>query len=223
MAAERAGSQPASRPIHTDDHSEGRACTTLFRRRVRICPLRVGIRRIAGCDVSFERTCGKLFAAVVVFDWPGLEQVESATAVEEAVFPYVPGYLSFREGPVLEKAYEKLERRPHLVMFDGHVQRYEPKSPSKGAQIVAFDQYMLNISDLTPKTEDQSKELRPRERYIGELLDPDPKLLKVKGNDGQIRTEVHDRFSTPFYPLLFAVLAVAVLGHQDDLHQQLAG
>ena len=101
----------------------------------------------------------------------------------------------------------------YLVMFDGHVQRYEPKSESKGAQIVAFDQYMLNISDLTPKTEDQSKELRPRERYIGELINPDPNLLKVKGNEGQIRTELHDRFSTPFYPLLFAVLAVAVLGH----------
>lgn len=98
---------------------EGRALQEALRRRVRIRPLRARIRRIAGCDVSFERTCGKLFAAVVVFDWPGLEQVESATAVEEAVFPYVPGYLSFREGPVLEKAYEKLERRPHLVIFDG--------------------------------------------------------------------------------------------------------
>ena len=101
----------------------------------------------------------------------------------------------------------------YLVMFDGHVQRYEPNSPSKGAQIVAFDQYMLNISDLTPKTEDQSRELRPRERYLGELLNPDPNLLKVKANADLIRTELHDRFATPFYPLLFAVLAVAVLGH----------
>jgi lipopolysaccharide export system permease protein len=101
----------------------------------------------------------------------------------------------------------------YLVMFDGHVQRYEPKSASKGAQIVAFDQYMLNISDLTPKTNDDSRELRPRERYLGELTNPDPKYLKIKGADGQIRTEIHDRFSTPFYPLLFAVLAVAVLGH----------
>jgi lipopolysaccharide export system permease protein len=101
----------------------------------------------------------------------------------------------------------------YLVMFDGHVQRYEAKTPEKGAQIVAFDQYMLNLSDLTPKTEDASKELRPRERSLNELLDPDPNLLTIKGNAGQIRTELHDRFSTPFYPLLFAVLAIAVLGH----------
>jgi lipopolysaccharide export system permease protein len=100
----------------------------------------------------------------------------------------------------------------YLVMFDGHVHRYETKSPDQGVQIVAFDQYVLNISDLNPK-ETGSKELRPRERYLGELLDPDPKLLKAKGAVGQLRTELHDRFSTPFYPLLFAFLAVAILGH----------
>ena len=100
----------------------------------------------------------------------------------------------------------------YLVMFDGHVHRYEVRDPSKGVQIVAFDQYVLNISDLNPK-DTGSKELRPRERYLGELLSPDPKLLKNKGAAGQLRTELHDRFSTPFYPLLFAFLAVAVLGH----------
>jgi lipopolysaccharide export system permease protein len=101
----------------------------------------------------------------------------------------------------------------YLVMFDGQVQRFEPKQPQKGTQIVAFDQYMLNLSDVTPKSAEASKELRPRERTLTELVDPDPELLKVKGNEGQIRTELHDRLSTPFYPLLFAFLAVSVLGH----------
>jgi lipopolysaccharide export system permease protein len=100
----------------------------------------------------------------------------------------------------------------YLVMFDGHVHRYEVKDPSKGVQIVAFDQYVLNISDFSAK-DTSSKELRPRERYLSELLNPDPNLLKNKGASGQLRTELHDRFSNPFYPLLFAFLAVAVLGH----------
>jgi lipopolysaccharide export system permease protein len=100
----------------------------------------------------------------------------------------------------------------YLVMFDGHVHRYEVNDPSKGVQIVAFDQYVLNISDFSAK-DTSSKELRPRERYLTELLNPDPNLLKNKGASGQLRTELHDRFSTPFYPLLFAFLAVAVLGH----------
>jgi lipopolysaccharide export system permease protein len=100
----------------------------------------------------------------------------------------------------------------YLVMFDGHVHRYEVNDPSKGVQIVAFDQYVLNISDFSAK-DTSSKELRPRERYLSELLNPDPNLLKNKGASGQLRTELHDRFSNPFYPLLFAFLAVAVLGH----------
>jgi lipopolysaccharide export system permease protein len=100
----------------------------------------------------------------------------------------------------------------YLVMFEGHVHRYEVKDPSKGVQIVAFDHYVLTISDFSAK-DTSSKELRPRERYLSELLNPDPKLLKNKGASGQLRTELHDRFSTPFYPLLFAFLAVAVLGH----------
>jgi len=100
----------------------------------------------------------------------------------------------------------------YLVMFEGHVHRTETKTPDKGVQIVAFDQYVLNISEFNTK-DTGSKELRPRERYLSELINPDPKLLKGKGNLGQIRTELHDRFSTPFYPLLFACLAVAILGH----------
>jgi len=99
-----------------------------------------------------------------------------------------------------------------LVMFDGHVHRYEPKTPDKGVQIVHFDQYVLNISALSPQ-EDTSKELLPRERYLSELLNPDPGLLMQKGAAGQLRNELHDRFATPFYPMLFAFLAIAILGH----------
>jgi lipopolysaccharide export system permease protein len=55
--------------------------------------------------------------------------------------------------------------------------------------------------------------LRPRERYLSELINPDPKLLEGKGNAGQIRTELHDRFSTPLYPMAFVFLAIAILGH----------
>lgn len=101
----------------------------------------------------------------------------------------------------------------YLVMFDGHVQRFEAETPEKGAQIVAFDQYVFNISDLNPKDADASTDLRPHERYLSELINPDPSLLQGRANRGQIRTELHDRFSTPLYPMLFAFLAIAVLGH----------
>src|SRR6516165_9422700 len=64
----------------------------------------------------------------------------------------------------------------YLVMFDGQFHRYEPETPDKGVQIVHFDQYVLNMSDLSPK-DDPGQELRPNERYVSELLNPDPNLL----------------------------------------------
>lgn len=86
---------------------------------MRLVAPRTRPRRIAGCDVSVEAAAGKVFAAVVVFRWPQLERLETVTAVGAADFPYVPGYLSFREGPVLDRAFRKLSERPDLVIFDG--------------------------------------------------------------------------------------------------------
>jgi len=58
-------------------------------------------------------------AGVVVLSFPDLEVIEESLAVGEASFPYVPGLLSFREGPLLERAFEGLSRMPDLVFFDG--------------------------------------------------------------------------------------------------------
>ncbi|HEX2864345.1 MAG TPA: endonuclease V, partial [Deinococcales bacterium] len=43
-----------------------------------------------------------------------------ATATLEPDVPYVPGFLSFREAPVLELALSRLPRRPQLLWVDGH-------------------------------------------------------------------------------------------------------
>ncbi len=58
-------------------------------------------------------------AGVVVFSFPELEVIEESLAVGELSFPYVPGLLSFREGSLLERAFEGLSRMPDLVFFDG--------------------------------------------------------------------------------------------------------
>jgi deoxyribonuclease V len=57
---------------------------------------------------------------VVVLRMDDLTVVEQRGVVCEVTFPYIPGLLSFRETPVLLKAFEKIERVPDAVIVDGH-------------------------------------------------------------------------------------------------------
>jgi lipopolysaccharide export system permease protein len=100
----------------------------------------------------------------------------------------------------------------YLVMFDGYVHRYNAENADQGVQIIAFDQNMLDISEFSPK-DDDDKELRPRERYLSDLISPDPNDKIAKSSYGQLRSELHERLSTPLYPLVFVVIAIALLGH----------
>jgi len=74
---------------------------------------------IAGADASYSRGSKAGYAAIVVMQWPGLNTVETSSAKGEIEFPYVPGLLTFREGPVLMEAFARLRRRPDVVIFDG--------------------------------------------------------------------------------------------------------
>ncbi len=75
---------------------------------------------MAGADVSYDRGSPTLFAAVVVLDAATLEPIEAAGVRARALFPYVPGYLSFRELPPLLEAFARLRTRPDLLIADGH-------------------------------------------------------------------------------------------------------
>ena len=71
-------------------------------------------------DVSFDRHRPDLFAAVVVLDARTAEVLEISATRGRASFPYVPGYLSFREIPPLLECFARLRTRPDVVICDGH-------------------------------------------------------------------------------------------------------
>ncbi|HEU0298002.1 MAG TPA: endonuclease V, partial [Longimicrobium sp.] len=77
-------------------------------------------RFVAGADVSMERFKHYGYAAIVVIDLRTMQPVDEAAAAAELRFPYVPGYLSFRELPPLQACWDALRVRPDLVVFDGH-------------------------------------------------------------------------------------------------------
>ncbi len=75
---------------------------------------------IAGADVSYNRFSPTLYASVVVLKMPDLTVIEEQTARVDVAFPYRTGLLSFREAPVLLRAFRRLRTRPDVVMIDGH-------------------------------------------------------------------------------------------------------
>ncbi len=79
-----------------------------------------GARYIAGCDVAYGAEGHWLVAGVVLWDMEKGTIVESRTITGEVNFPYVPGYLSFRECPLLLRVLSKVEREIHAVLIDGH-------------------------------------------------------------------------------------------------------
>jgi len=76
------------------------------------------IATVAGIDAGYRNETAH--AAVVVMNLADLRVLEEATAAKSISFPYVPGLLSFREGPVVLEALAKLKSPPDLLMIDGH-------------------------------------------------------------------------------------------------------
>ncbi len=85
--------------------------------QVRITPLKINITAVAGADVACRR--GYLYCSICVLSFPGLDLQEERHASMREKMPYVPGFLSYRELPVMVKAYNRLKIKPQLIMVDG--------------------------------------------------------------------------------------------------------
>ena len=74
---------------------------------------------VAGVDVGFEENNTITRAAIAILTFPQLELHEHAIARLPTRFPYIPGYLSFREIPAVLKALDKIKQRPDMLLCDG--------------------------------------------------------------------------------------------------------
>ena len=77
------------------------------------------VNYVAGVDVGFENNYATTKAAVAVLTYPDLKLVEKTSACLPTTFPYIPGYLSFREIPAILAALEQVQITPDLILCDG--------------------------------------------------------------------------------------------------------
>ena len=77
------------------------------------------VRTIGGGDVAYSKNGNLLFGAIVILSFPDMEILDMATADGQIPFPYIPTLLTFREGPILIKTFQRLKIKPDIMIFDG--------------------------------------------------------------------------------------------------------
>jgi deoxyribonuclease V len=96
-----------------------KATQARLRERMIVAPLESLPRFVAGADCAFSADKKTIFAAAVVYDRETQRVIEIAHAARPAEFPYVPGFLSFREGPAVKQAIRALKHEFGVILFDG--------------------------------------------------------------------------------------------------------
>ncbi|MFV0297432.1 MAG: LPS export ABC transporter permease LptF [Hyphomicrobiaceae bacterium] len=102
-----------------------------------------------------------------------------------------------------------------LLMHHGNIMR-QPRD-GKPLQMIEFDSYAVDLAHFEAK--DTAFDFKPRERYFNELVHPDKDDVLAKRQSGLLRAELHERFSNPLYPIAFALIAVAFIGHAQTTRQ----
>ena len=136
------------------------------------------VQFVAGVDVGFLDNDTISQAAVVVLSFPDLQLQEYAISCCQTTFPYIPGFLSFREVPVVLDALSKLTITPDLILCDGqglaHPKRFGlachlgvlTDIPTIG---VAKSRYIGNHEEL-PSEKGSWEPLIDREEIIGAVV-----------------------------------------------------
>lgn len=101
---------------------EARAIQNELRSQLRSEPLKKAPLTIAGADISLNMFSDVVYAGIIILRYSDLQPIAYSLVKGRTKFPYVPGFLAFREVPALMEAYEQIPVtfKPDVVMVDGH-------------------------------------------------------------------------------------------------------
>lgn len=133
------------------------------------------LKTIAGVDQAFLDD--KIISGIVILDYDAMDVVEKKHAIQDVDFPYIPSFLSFREGPAIISAFRSLNMRPDLLMIDGCGINH-PRSAGLATHIgVALDVATIGVAKKllcgTVKTPINIGDYSPiilYDQYVGALL-----------------------------------------------------
>jgi lipopolysaccharide export system permease protein len=114
----------------------------------------------------------------------------------------------------------KNDRGSFLILDDGNLQRFE--QGRRDPVLVVFDRNAFDMSKIGGSATTQAVTYSIRERYLWDLLDPDPDDPLYKQFPGQFRADLHDRLLAPLYPFAFMALTFAFLGAPRTTRQSRA-
>jgi lipopolysaccharide export system permease protein len=98
--------------------------------------------------------------------------------------------------------------RAQMDLFDGQILR--KAEDRENVQFIDFRTYSFDMGNFAAKN--GRREPRPQELSLQELLFPDKSTQYYSANEGGMRSELHQRLSTPLFPFVYALLAVLYLG-----------
>jgi deoxyribonuclease V len=78
------------------------------------------VSTVAGADISLNLYSTTIYAGIILLSFPGMQPLAHSLVKAETRFPYVPGYLAFREAPALVQAWEQMTVKPDVLIVDGH-------------------------------------------------------------------------------------------------------
>ena len=109
----------------------------------------------------------------------------------------------------------KNEKGSFLILERGSIQRLE--GGHRDPRIVTFDRYAFDLSKFTGGPSNVTYTVR--EKYIWELMWPQPDDPLYIAQPDQYRSELYDRLASPLYPLAFAILTFMFLGPPQTTRQ----
>lgn len=107
------------------------------------------IKTVAGFDVVFQNN--QAVCAAVVFDLQTRKVVERKSTAARAPLPYIPGFIAFREGPLILQAFYDLETVPDVLLIDGEGISHPQKCGVANYVGTQLAKPTIGVGKLTPE------------------------------------------------------------------------